>query len=49
LIDDFNESYDEEYIDEKYRDELKNDAYHLMKVLNAYIASIKRHKDKMTK
>lgn len=49
LIDDFNESYDEEYIDEKYRDELKNDAYHLMKVLNAYIASIKRHKDNMTK
>lgn len=49
LIDDFNESYDEEYIDEKYRDELKNDAYHLMKILNAYIASIKRHKDKMIK
>jgi four helix bundle protein len=46
LIDDFNECYDNAYIDKDYRDELKNDAYQLMKVLNGYIASIKRQKSK---
>jgi len=46
LIDDFNECCDEGYIDQSYRDELKNNAYHLIKVLNSYIASIKRQKDK---
>jgi len=46
LIDDFNECCDEGYIDEVYRDELKKDAYRLLKVLNAYIASMKRLKDK---
>lgn len=48
LIDDFNECYDEGYIDQEYQNELKGDAYHLMKVLNSYIASIKRQKDKIT-
>jgi four helix bundle protein len=46
LIDDFNECFDNEYIDESYRDQLKNDAYHLIKVLNGYIASLKRQKAK---
>jgi four helix bundle protein len=44
LIDDFNECYDTGYIDQIYRDELKSDAYHLIKVLNGYIASLKRLK-----
>lgn len=44
LIDDFNECFDEGYIDEKYRDELKTDGYTLIKVLNGYIASLKRLK-----
>ena len=48
LIDDFNECYDERYIDEKYLSSLKQDAYHLIKVLNGYIASIKRQKQKIT-
>jgi four helix bundle protein len=46
LIDDFNECYDNGYIDQNYRDELKGDAYQLIKVLNGYIASIKRQKSK---
>jgi four helix bundle protein len=46
LIDDFNECFDNGYIDQDYRDQLKNDAYRLIKVLNGYIASIKRQKDK---
>jgi four helix bundle protein len=46
LIDDFNECFDNEYIDQKYRDELKSDGYHLLKVLNSYIASLKRLKSK---
>ncbi len=48
LIDDFNECYDEGYIDLTYKEKLKNDAYHLMKVLNGYIASIKRQKEKIS-
>jgi len=43
---DFNECHDNGYIDQGYRDELKSDAYQLMKVLNGYIASIKRQKSK---
>ncbi len=46
LIDDFIECCDDGYISETYRDELKSDAYRLIKVLNAYIASIKREKVK---
>lgn len=46
LIDDFNECYENEYIDSSHKDELKNDAYHLIKVLNGYIASLKRQKEK---
>lgn len=44
LIDDFNNCYDDGYIDETYRDELKNDGYTLIEVLNGYIASLKRLK-----
>ena len=46
LIDDFNECHDNGYIDQTCRDELKNEAYRLVKVLNGYIASIKRQKSK---
>jgi four helix bundle protein len=46
LIDDLNECFDNEYIDSNYRNVLKNDAYHLIKVLNGYIASLKRQKEK---
>lgn len=46
LIDDFNECYDEGYIDAEYLNCLKNDAYCLIKVPNGYIASIKRQKQK---
>ncbi|MBA4392817.1 MAG: four helix bundle protein [Desulfobacca sp.] len=46
LIDDLNECYANGYIDENYRDQLKNNAYHLIKVLNGYIASIKKQKEK---
>ena len=44
LIDDFIECYSNGYIDESERDGLKGEAYHLTKVLNGYIASIKRQK-----
>ncbi len=44
LIDDFNACFDEGYIDEKTRDDYKNDAYSLIRVLNNYIASIKNKK-----
>jgi four helix bundle protein len=46
LIDDFNECFDNGYIDQDFRNQLKDEAYHLIKVLNGYIASIKRQKDK---
>jgi four helix bundle protein len=44
LIDDFNECYANGYIDQNETDQLKSEAYHLIKVLNGYIASIKRQK-----
>jgi four helix bundle protein len=44
LIDDFNECYANGYIDQNDTDQLKSEAYHLIKVLNGYIASIKRLK-----
>ena len=46
LMDDFNECFDEEYIDEAYLVELKDVAYELIKVLNGYIASNMRQKEK---
>lgn len=46
LIDDFNECFDNGYIDEAWRNDLKRDAYHLLKVLNGYVASIRRQKEK---
>ena len=46
LIDDFNECYANGYIDQTYQGELKGEAYHLIKVLNSYIASLKRLKAK---
>ncbi len=48
LIDDFNECYDERYIDLNYKERMKEKAYHLIKVLNGYIASIKRQKEKIS-
>jgi four helix bundle protein len=48
LIDDFNECHDSGYIDSSYRDDLKKEAYHVMKVLNGYISSIKRQKAKVS-
>jgi four helix bundle protein len=47
LIDDFNECYDEGYIDETVQDEYKKDGYKLLKVLNNYIASQKKQKIKV--
>ena len=44
LIDDFNDCFDEGYIDEKYCMELKEDGYTLIKVLNGHIVSLKRLK-----
>lgn len=44
LVDDFNECYEEGYIDKLYCKELKDQAYTLMKVLNSYIAGIRRSK-----
>jgi len=48
LIDDFNECFENGYVDKELRDQLKNEAYHLIKVLNGYIASIKRQKEKLS-
>jgi four helix bundle protein len=45
LIDDFNECYDEKYIDSGILESIKAEAYTLLKVLNGYIASLKRLKD----
>lgn len=47
LIDDFNECYDEGYIDEAIMNEYKKDGYKLLKVLNNYIASQKKQKLKV--
>jgi four helix bundle protein len=44
LIDDFIERYSEGYIDESETNELKGEAYHLIRILNGYIASIRRQK-----
>ena len=46
LIDDFNECYANKYIDQNYRDQLKDEAYNLIKILNGYIASIRSQKSK---
>ncbi len=46
IIDDFNECCENDYIDLKQSEELKNEAYHLIKVLNGYIAYLKRQKEK---
>jgi four helix bundle protein len=45
LIDDFNECYDEGYIDQASRDDFKCHAFALLKVLNNYIASQKKLKE----
>lgn len=46
LIDDFNECCENGYINQDQSEELKNEAYHVIKVLNGYIASLKRQKEK---
>ncbi len=42
LIDDFNECFDEESIDDNICNNYKKDAYELLKILNSYIASLKK-------
>ena len=42
LIDDLNACFDETYVDKHSYDDMKAEAYRLIKVLNAYIASQKR-------
>jgi len=44
LIDDFNECFDEGYIDNDLLDMYKQEGYSLIKVLNSYIASQKKQK-----
>jgi len=44
LIDDFNECFDEGYIDKDLLDMYKQEGYSLIKVLNSYIASQKKQK-----
>ncbi|MCX5815330.1 MAG: four helix bundle protein [Proteobacteria bacterium] len=44
LIDDFNECFDEGYIDKNLLDTYKKEGYSLIKVLNSYIASQKKQK-----
>lgn len=45
LIDDFNECYDESYIDDNILKSYKNEAYSLIKILNNYISSIQKAKN----
>ena len=45
LIDDFNECFDEGYMAFEFYNEFKNDGYNLIKLLNGYIASLKRLKE----
>ena len=47
LIDDFNACEDEGYIQKEECQDLTTEAYTLIKVLNAYIASIKKQKNSM--
>jgi len=44
IIDDFNECFDNGYIGQTYRDELKNDTFRVIKVLNGYVGSLKKLK-----
>ena len=45
IIDDLNVCLDEKYTQENHIQELKQKAYELIKILNGYIAGIKRSKD----
>lgn len=47
IIDDLNICLDEGYINEKEIDRLKLQAYELIKILNGYIAYLRRSKDKL--
>lgn len=49
LIDDFNESFDNGYINEAEYNEYKKDAYGLIKILNAYIAKTRQMKQEYEK
>jgi four helix bundle protein len=46
LIDDINICFDEKYFQEKHLNDLKEQAYNVLKKLNGYIAYLKRQKDK---
>ena len=48
LIDDLNVIIDEEYFPQDYVEELKEEGYRVNKILNGYIAYLKRRKDEST-
>ena len=45
LIDDLNVCIDEEYFSQEYLEGLKNEAYRINKMLNGYMAYLKKRKD----
>jgi hypothetical protein len=47
LIDDLNTCIDEEYFPKDYLEELKEEGYRINKMLNGYIAYLKRRKLKI--
>jgi four helix bundle protein len=49
LIDDLNVCIDEEYFSLDYLEELKEEGYRINKMLNGYIAYLKRKKDEVPK
>ncbi len=49
LIDDLNLCLDEKYLPQDYLQELKKKAYHINKLLNGYIAHLRRRKNESTK
>ena len=46
LIDDLNTCIDEKYFEQSYLEQLKDEGYIINKLLNGYIAYLKRRKDK---
>lgn len=49
LLDDFNICLDENYIEEEIINNLKNQAFEVIKILNGYIAYLKRSKNELNK
>lgn len=48
LMDDLNICFDENYISNEEHDNYRNDAFHLLRVLNGYIARTKELKDEIS-